>query len=204
MSVPPLPPRSRRMWQRQVRVPPSWRPTLPTDLPRAVFPRVLPSACPAAVGHGSRVPPCPNMSHEVLAHLQQRSIPHVRGQSTLGGGGIRTRVLRSFNRPSPSAAGKRLSGAASLPAVEPPRIQLSVPSGSLASLLGKPYLMASTFRPIGLRSGERRYLSSERELRLGVCFCFRLFNVVPETTARFSYIDDRSRSQSPPWFGLSS
>jgi hypothetical protein len=98
----------------------------------------------------------------------------------------------------------KLSGAASLPAVEPPRIQLSVPSGSLASLLGKPYLMASTFRSIGLRPGERRYLSSERELRLGVCFWFRLFNVVPETTARFSYIDDRSRNQSPPWWEYSS
>ena len=60
-------------------------------------------------------------------------------------------------------------------------------------------MMASTFRSVGLKPGERRYLSSERELRLGVCFWFRLFNVVPETTARFSYIDDRSRSQSPPW-----
>ena len=30
---------------------------------------------------------------------------------------------------------------------------------------------------------------------------FRLFNVVPETTARFSRIDDRSRSQSPPCQG---
>ncbi len=64
--------------------------------------------------------------------------------------------------------------------------------------------MASTFRSIGLRPGERRYLSSERELRLGVCFWFRLFNVVPETTARFSYFDDRSRSQSPPCMGFSS
>ena len=127
-----------------------------------------------------------------------------RAASVSGGGGIRTRVLRSFNRPSPSAASKKLSGAASLLAVEPPRIQLSVPSGSLTSLPGKPYLMASTFRSIGLRPGERRYLSSERELRLGVCFWFRLFNVVPETTARFSYIDDRSRNQSPPWCGLSS
>ena len=92
----------------------------------------------------------------------------------------------------------KLSGAASLPAVEPPRIQLNVPSGSLASLLGKPYLMASTFRSIGLRPGERRYLSSERELRLGVCFWFRLFNVVPETTARFFHLDDHCRDHSPP------
>jgi len=59
--------------------------------------------------------------------------------------------------------------------------------------------MAPTFRSIGLRPGGRRYLGSERELRLGVCFWFRLFNVAPETTARFSYIDDRSRSQSPPY-----
>jgi hypothetical protein len=95
-----------------------------------------------------------------------------------------------------------LSGAASLPAVVPPLIQLGVPSGSLASPLGKPYLMAPTFRSIGLRPGGRRYLSSERELRLGVCFWFRLFNVVPETTARFSYINDRSRSQSPPCVGF--
>ncbi len=69
---------------------------------------------------------------------------------------------------------------------------------SWCEALSKPYLMASTFRSIGLRPGERRYLGSERELRLGVCFWFRLFNVVPETTARFSYFDDRSRSQSPP------
>src|ERR1700691_855318 len=58
--------------------------------------------------------------------------------------------------------------------------------------------MAPTFRSIGLRPGGRRYLGSERELRLGVCFWFRLFNVAPETTARFSYINDRSRSQPPP------
>jgi hypothetical protein len=139
----------------------------------------------------------PARTLNVLARAVQR-------QSVSGGGGIRTRVLRSFNRPSPSAASKKLSGAASLLAVEPPRIQLSVPSGSLTSLPGKPYLMASTFRSVGLRPGERRYLSSERELRLGVCFWFRLFNVVPETTARFSYIDDRSRNQSPPRCGFSS
>jgi len=33
-----------------------------------------------------------------------------------GGGGNRTRVLQSLSRPSPSAAGTRLSGAALLPA----------------------------------------------------------------------------------------
>jgi len=53
--------------------------------------------------------------------------------------------------------------------------------------------MAPTFRSAGLRPGERRYLSSECELRLGIYFWFRLFNVVPETTARFSYINFRSR-----------
>src|ERR1700723_2693696 len=58
--------------------------------------------------------------------------------------------------------------------------------------------MAPTFRSIGLRPGGRRYLGSERELRLGVYFWFRLFNVAPETTARFSYLDDQSRDQSPP------
>ena len=36
------------------------------------------------------------------------------------------------------------------------------------------------------------------ELMLGVCFVFRLFYVDPETTARFSHLDDRSRSLSPP------
>ena len=75
-------------------------------------------------------------------------------------------------------------------------------SSQLVLPLSKPYLMAPTFRSIGLRPGGRRYLSSERELRLGVCFWFRLFNVVPETTARFSYLDDRSRNQSPPCLGL--
>ena len=75
-------------------------------------------------------------------------------------------------------------------------------SGQLVSPLSEPYLMAPTFRSIGLRPGGRRYLSSERELRLGVCFWFRLFNVAPETTARFSHLDDQSRSLSPPGYGL--
>jgi hypothetical protein len=44
-----------------------------------------------------------------------------------GGGGNRTRVLRSRNRPSPSAADKRLSGAAQLPAAVPPRNQRMCP-----------------------------------------------------------------------------
>src|SRR5271169_1041974 len=62
--------------------------------------------------------------------------------------------------------------------------------------------MTPKIRSVGLGPAGRRYLSSDRELRLGVCFWFRLFNVAPETTARFSYLDDRSRSQSPPGMGL--
>ena len=41
-------------------------------------------------------------------------------------------------------------------------------------------------------------LGSEAELRLAVCFWFRLFYVAPETTARFSYLDIQRRNQSPP------
>ena len=60
--------------------------------------------------------------------------------------------------------------------------------------------MTPVHQPVGLKLGGRRYrLSSDRELRLGVCFWFRLFNVAPETTARFSRLDDRSRDHSPPW-----
>src|SRR5580700_6358610 len=61
--------------------------------------------------------------------------------------------------------------------------------------------MTPKIRSVGRGPAGRRYLSSDRELRLGVCFWFRLFNVVPETTARFSYLDDRSRNQSPPCNG---
>src|SRR5271170_8032523 len=61
--------------------------------------------------------------------------------------------------------------------------------------------MTPKIRSVGRGPAGRRYLSSDRELRLGVCFWFRLFNVVPETTARFSYLDDRSRNQSPPCMG---
>ncbi len=41
-------------------------------------------------------------------------------------------------------------------------------------------------------------LGSDAELRLCVYFWFRLFNVAPETTARFSYLDIQRRDQSPP------
>ena len=64
--------------------------------------------------------------------------------------------------------------------------------------MSKSYSMAPTFRSVGLRSGGRHCLSSERELRLGVCFWFRLFYVAPETTARFIYVNDQSRNQSSP------
>ena len=60
--------------------------------------------------------------------------------------------------------------------------------------------MTPVHQPVGLRLDGRRYcLGSERELRLGVYFWFRLFNVAPETTARFSHLDDQSRNPSPPW-----
>jgi site-specific DNA recombinase len=84
----------------------------------------VPSGCEAAPLHGEPVPDAP-------------PAPTRKGDAgwlfvtSGGGGGIRTRVLRSFNRPSPSAAGTGLSGAASLPAVVPPRSQLGVPGGSL-------------------------------------------------------------------------
>src|SRR6202035_2992741 len=61
--------------------------------------------------------------------------------------------------------------------------------------------MTPKIRSVGRGPAGRRYLSSDRELRLGVYFWFRLFNVAPETTARFSYLDDQSRSQSPPCLG---
>jgi hypothetical protein len=61
--------------------------------------------------------------------------------------------------------------------------------------------MTPKTRSVGRGPAGRRYLSSEAELCvLGVCFWFRLFNVAPETTARFSYLDDRSRNQSPPFW----
>ena len=41
-------------------------------------------------------------------------------------------------------------------------------------------------------------LSSECELMLGICFWSRLFNVVPETTARFSSFDYRGRKPFTP------
>ena len=58
--------------------------------------------------------------------------------SILGGGGNRTRVLRHLSGPSPSAAGRGLSGAALLPAAAPPRIRLSVPRRPVGTPLVSP------------------------------------------------------------------
>src|SRR5579862_2281607 len=102
-----------------------------------------------------------------------------------GGGGNRTRVLRLLIGPSPSAAGRGLSGAPLLPAATAPRIRRRVLSGRSERPRSKPCLMTPVNQPAGLR--------------LGVCFVFRLFYVAPETTARFSQLDDRSRNRSPPW-----
>ena len=94
---------------------------------RPVVPRPSRQTRTPAPGHGSCVFSCPAVSCEASAHLQGRSDLHVRRRAILGGGGNRTRVLRSRNRPSPSAAGIRLSGAALLPAAVPPRNQRKFP-----------------------------------------------------------------------------
>ena len=74
---------------------------------------------------------CPLASIWVSVHLQQRSDLHVCSRTVLGGGGNRTRVLRSRNRPSPSAADRDLSGAAPLPAAVSPRNQRRCPQRSV-------------------------------------------------------------------------
>jgi len=146
-------------------------------------------ACPI------RVLPCPQ-------RRTRRRSPWSQAKSHGGGGGNRTRVLQLLIRPSPSAAGRRLSGAPLLPATTASRIRRDVPDGRSERPSGEPCLMTPAFQPAGLRLGGRRYfLRSERELRLGVCFWFRLFYVAPETTARFSRLDDRSRNRSPPSAG---
>src|SRR4051812_47079956 len=58
--------------------------------------------------------------------------------------------------------------------------------------------MASASGPQDLDRAGVVALGRHCELRLGIYFWFRLFNVVPETTARFSRFKYRSRSQSPP------
>jgi len=132
---------------------------------------------------------------------QTRQCPDLRENRSghRGGGGNRTRVLRLLNRPSPSAAGGGLSGSAPLPAAVRIRIRLSCPWPPVGAV-GQ--VSPTRWRPNPVRGTEAgrtsQFLGCERELRLGVYFLFRLFNVGPETTARFSYIDDQSRSLSPP------
>ena len=55
-----------------------------------------------------------------------------------GGGGNRTRVLQLLIRPSPSAAGSRLSGAPLLPATTASRIRRNVPGGRSERPTGEP------------------------------------------------------------------
>src|ERR1035441_1691022 len=116
-----------------------------------------------------------------------------------GGGGNRTRVLRLLNGPSPSAAGVGLSGPTPLPAAAAFRIRLSCPWRPVGAT-GQ--VSPTRCRPAPARGTETgrtsQFLGCERELRLGVYFLFRLFNVAPEPTARFSHLDDQSRSLSPP------
>jgi len=116
-----------------------------------------------------------------------------------GGGGNRTRVLRLLNGPSPSAASGWFSGTVPPPAMHRSPADRRVPG----RLIGRTVRVRPTWRrPRPARragAGRTGYrLGSQRELRLGVCFVFRLFYVAPETTARFSRIDDRSRNRSPP------
>ena len=119
-----------------------------------------------------------------------------------GGGGNRTRVLRLLVGPSPSAADRRLSRTPLLSAAAASRIRQRVPAGQPEQPTSELHSMTPDHQPMEQRLGGRRYcLSSVRELRLGVCFVFRLFNVAPETTARFSQLDYRSRDLSPPCVG---
>ncbi len=125
-----------------------------------------------------------------------------RGRHVGGGGGNRTRVLRLLAGPSPSAAGKGLSGAPLLPATTASRTRQSVLAARPERPTSKLPSMTPVHQPVERRLGGRRYLlSSVRELVLGVCCVFRLFYVAPETTARFSQLDDRSRNLSPPPVG---
>ncbi len=74
----------------------------------------------------------PEQQQRPRSTLSQTSVLDVlRHHNRRGGGGNRTRVLQSLSRPSPSAAGTRLSGAALLPAAEPPRNQARCPQRSV-------------------------------------------------------------------------
>jgi len=119
-----------------------------------------------------------------------------------GGGGNRTRVLRLLDEASPSAAGGRLSGPRPSPASIAARIRRVCPWWPVGATS---QVSPTRCRPDPARRAETGRTSllsgSDRELRLGVCFWFRLFSVAPETTARFSHLDDQSRSLSPPLLG---
>ena len=136
-----------------------------------------------------------------LALIANTACPRVRTRLG-GGGGNRTRVLRLLVGPSPSAADRRLSRTPLLSAAAASRIRQRVPAGQPEQPTSELHSMTPDHQPMEQRLGGRRYcLSSVRELRLGVCFVFRLFNVAPETTARFSQLDYRSRDLSPPCVG---
>ncbi len=66
-----------------------------------------------------------------------------------GGGGNRTRVLQLLYQASPSAAGGRLSGGRTSPALGDRRSQLGVPPGPLTRPGGEPHLMTSGSAPQG-------------------------------------------------------
>ncbi len=94
-------------------------------------------------------------------------------------------------------SGSRASRSPPAPAGGPS--QLSCPRRCADDAGGLAPLDGAGIRSAGLGPGRRRCgLGSEREVVFGACFWFRLFNVAPETTARFSCLDDRSRSPSPP------
>jgi hypothetical protein len=98
-----------------------------------------------------------------------------------------------------------LSGLPPLLAAETFRIRLKCPCRPVGAV-GQ--VSPTRWRPVPARGTETgrtsQFLGCERELRLGVYFLFRLFNVAPETTARFSHLDDQSRSLSPPGWSIRS
>ena len=129
--------------------------------------------------------------------------PNILRRPHRGGGGNRTRVLQLLSRPSPSAAGLGISSPGSSPASAQGSSRHRFPcSAHRRHRSGESHEMTPADRSVGLGTGGRCcYLGSKCELRLGICVGFRLFNVAPETTARFSHLDDRSRSLSPPGRG---
>jgi hypothetical protein len=85
------------------------------------------------------------------------SVCEFRMRNSSGGGGNRTRVLRLLIEPSPSAAGRKLSGAPLLPAATAPRIRQSVPAGRPKRPTGKLHWMTPVHQPVEQRLGGRRY-----------------------------------------------